>query len=76
MDTSDLGKATGLASTAQWLVHFLIPIYTSHLVNHWHYTYAFYSSAVVMVFTFAFITVFAKNTNARVGSVLPNMVVT
>lgn len=60
----------------QWIVHFFVPIYTSHLVQHWHYEYAFYSSAAVMVFTFAFITVFAKNTNARLASVLPSMIVT
>ncbi|CAD5206485.1 unnamed protein product [Bursaphelenchus okinawaensis] len=76
VETGDLGKATGLASMAQWIVHFLVPIYTSHLVNHYHYTYAFYSSAVVMIGTFMFITAFAKNTNARLGSVLPSMIVT
>ncbi|CAD5209315.1 unnamed protein product [Bursaphelenchus xylophilus] len=76
VETGDLGKATGLASMAQWIVHFIVPIYTSHLVNHWHYTYAFYSSAIIMIATLGFITAFAKNTNARLGTVLPSMIVT
>lgn len=32
---------------AQWLVHFALPIYASQLVQHWHYTYAFYTSALL-----------------------------
>ncbi|KAI6207475.1 hypothetical protein M3Y96_00012800 [Aphelenchoides besseyi] len=76
VETGDLGKATGLASMAQWTVNFIVPIYTSHLVNHWHYTYAFYTSAVLSVITFGYITVFAKQTNARTYSVLPSMVIT
>ncbi|KAI6233037.1 hypothetical protein M3Y99_00964800 [Aphelenchoides fujianensis] len=76
VETSDLGKATGLASMAQWTVNFIVPIYTSHLVNHWHYTYAFYTSAILSVLTFGYITLFAKQTNARTYTVLPSMVVT
>lgn len=73
---ADLGKATGLASMVQWIAHFIIPIYTSHLVNRWHYTYAFYSSTVVMVLAFMFMTVFAKQTNARLRSLLPSLTIT
>ncbi|KAI6182450.1 Membrane transporter [Aphelenchoides bicaudatus] len=74
VETGDLGKATGLASMAQWTVNFIIPIYTSHLVQSWHYTYAFYSSALLSVLTLGYITVFAKQTNARTYSVLPSMI--
>lgn len=38
VEQGELGKATGLASMAQWIVNFIIPIYTSHLVNNWHYS--------------------------------------
>lgn len=70
---TDLGKATGLASVAQWLVHFIIPIYTSHLVTHWHYTYAFYTSALIMTGTLAYVTVVTKHSNARTRTLLPSM---
>lgn len=73
---SDLGKATGLASMVQWTAHFLVPIYTSHLVNHWHYTYAFYTSAIIMIVTFGYITAFAKQTNSRLQTLLPCLTVT
>lgn len=76
VETGELGKATGLASMAQWTVNFIVPIYTSHLVNSWHYTYAFYTSAILSVLTLGYISVIAKQTNARTYSVLPSMVVT
>ncbi|KAI1717990.1 major facilitator superfamily domain-containing protein [Ditylenchus destructor] len=76
VETTDLGKATGLASMVQWTSHFLVPIYTSHLVNHWHYTYAFYTSAAIMVGTLVYITLFAKQTNARLRTLLPNLITT
>lgn len=76
VQTSDLGKATGLASMTQWISHFFVPIYTSHLVNHWHYTYAFYTSAIIMIGTLAYITAFAKQTNARLQTLLPSLTVT
>lgn len=73
---ADLGKATGLASMVQWIAHFLVPIYTSHLANRWHYTYAFYSSTIVMILAFVFITLFAKKTNARLRLLLPSLTIT
>jgi len=75
VEMTDLGKATGLASVAQWLVHFIIPIYTSHLVTHWHYTYAFYTSALIMTGTLAYVTVVTKHSNARMRTLLPSMTV-
>uniref|UniRef100_A0A915M8K8 Major facilitator superfamily (MFS) profile domain-containing protein n=1 Tax=Meloidogyne javanica TaxID=6303 RepID=A0A915M8K8_MELJA len=51
VEIGDLGKATGLASMVQWTSHFLIPLYTSHIVNSWHYTYAFYSSSLLALIT-------------------------
>lgn len=76
VETADLGKATGLASMVQWITHFIVPIYTSHLANRWHYTYAFYTSSLVMIVTLIFITVFAKQTNARLRSLLPSLTIT
>jgi len=76
VQSGDLGKATGLASMVQWTMHFLVPIYTSHLANHWHYTYAFYTSAILMTITLGYITAFAKETNARLRTLLPTLTVT
>jgi MFS family permease len=73
VERTDLGKATGLASLAQWTVHFIIPIYTGHLVSHWHYTYAFYTSALIMTGTLAYVTAITKHSNARAYSVLPSL---
>ncbi|KAJ1361080.1 hypothetical protein KIN20_020257 [Parelaphostrongylus tenuis] len=76
VEITDLGKATGLASMAQWASHFLLPIYASHIVEHYHFTYAFYTSTLLSIVAFAYITIFAKNTNNRLGSLLPSLVVT
>ncbi|MFH4978502.1 hypothetical protein AB6A40_005211 [Gnathostoma spinigerum] len=73
VEMSDLGKATGLASTAQWIAHFIVPIYTSHLVESWHYTYAFYTSAIISLLTFAYVAIFTKHTNARIRTLLPSI---
>ncbi|KAH7699273.1 Protein Y71G12B.25 [Aphelenchoides avenae] len=73
VEMSDLGKATGLASMVQWTAHFIVPIYTSHLVTSWHYTYAFYTSAVIATLTLAYISVLAKQTNARIQTLLPSL---
>ncbi|VDN24693.1 unnamed protein product [Gongylonema pulchrum] len=73
VDMADLGKATGLASAAQWIVHFIVPIYTSHLVQSWHYTYAFYTSALLSLGTLCFIILVAKHSNARVRTLLPSI---
>uniref|UniRef100_A0A914I6G5 Major facilitator superfamily (MFS) profile domain-containing protein n=1 Tax=Globodera rostochiensis TaxID=31243 RepID=A0A914I6G5_GLORO len=73
---SDLGKATGLASMVQWSAHFVVPLYTSHLVNYWHYTYAFYTSTLIMLITIGYITVYAKQTNARLRTLLPSLITT
>uniref|UniRef100_A0A0M3HQJ0 MFS domain-containing protein n=1 Tax=Ascaris lumbricoides TaxID=6252 RepID=A0A0M3HQJ0_ASCLU len=73
VDVADLGKATGLASTAQWIAHFIVPIYTSHLVQSWHYTYAFYTSAFLSALTLLFVSLFAKHSNARVATLLPSI---
>ncbi|CAK5012999.1 unnamed protein product [Meloidogyne enterolobii] len=72
----DLGKATGLASMVQWTSHFLIPLYTSHIVNSWHYTYAFYSSSLLALITLGYITVYTKQTNARCRTLLPQLITT
>lgn len=76
VQTGDLGKATGLASMVQWTAHFLVPLYTSHLVDSWHYTYAFYTSAMVMLITLGYITLYAKQTNARISTLLPSLITT
>ncbi|KHN89077.1 hypothetical protein Tcan_15389 [Toxocara canis] len=73
VDVADLGKATGLASTAQWIAHFIVPIYTSHLVQSWHYTYAFYTSAFLSALTLLFVSLFSKHSNARIGTLLPSI---
>uniref|UniRef100_A0A7E4WB93 MFS domain-containing protein n=1 Tax=Panagrellus redivivus TaxID=6233 RepID=A0A7E4WB93_PANRE len=73
VERTDLGKATGFASMTQWLTHFVIPLYTSHLVQHWHYTYAFYTSAVLMTAALGYVTAFAKHSNARYQTLLPSM---
>ncbi|GMR52293.1 hypothetical protein PMAYCL1PPCAC_22488 [Pristionchus mayeri] len=73
VEMTDLGKATGLASMAQWLVHFALPIYASQVVQHWHYTYAFYTSALLSVGTLTYVTLFATNTNKRAETLLPSM---
>lgn len=69
----ELGKATGFGFLVQWFVHFIVPIYTSHLVNSWHYTYAFYSSAIVMSATLAYVTFGCNYINARTRSLLPSL---
>ncbi|KAK0429398.1 hypothetical protein QR680_011359 [Steinernema hermaphroditum] len=74
VELGDLGKAAGLGAMAQWLTHFIIPLYTSHLVNSWHYTYAFYSSAIVSAATLVYVSVVAKHSNARTQSVLPSLI--
>lgn len=76
VQTGDLGKATGLASMVQWTSHFLIPLYTSHIVNSWHYTYAFYSSSLLALITLGYITVYTKQTNARCRTLLPQLITT
>lgn len=73
VDMADLGKATGLASTAQWIAHFIVPIYTSHLVQSWHYTYAFYTSSFISLLTLLYVSLVAQHSNARVRSLLPSM---
>jgi len=75
VQAGELGKATGLASMVQWTMHFLVPIYTSHIATHWNYTYAFYTSAILMTITLGYITAFAKETNARLRTLLPTMTV-
>jgi MFS family permease len=76
VEVNELGKATGFAAMIQWISHMIIPIYTSHLVDHWHYSYAFYTSSVLMAITFVYISLFARATNARLRTLLPNLVVT
>ncbi|VDL72193.1 unnamed protein product [Nippostrongylus brasiliensis] len=76
VEITDLGKATGLASMAQWISHFVLPIYASHLVEHYHYTYAFYTSTLLSIIALVYVTLFAKNTNNRIGSLLPSLTVT
>ncbi|KAE9416265.1 hypothetical protein Angca_000912 [Angiostrongylus cantonensis] len=76
VEITDLGKATGLASMTQWASHFLLPIYASHIVEHYHFTYAFYTSTILSTVAFAYITIFAKNTNNRLGTPLPSLVAT
>ncbi|GMT26497.1 hypothetical protein PFISCL1PPCAC_17794, partial [Pristionchus fissidentatus] len=73
VEMTDLGKATGLASMAQWMVHFILPIYASQLVQHFHYTYAFYTSALLSIATLAYVSLFATNTNNRAQTLLPSM---
>lgn len=73
VDIADLGKATGLASATQWCAHFLVPIYTSHLVQSWHYTYAFYTSALLSIITLLYVIFITKHSNARVRSLLPSI---
>ncbi|CAI4222423.1 unnamed protein product [Auanema sp. JU1783] len=75
VETTDLGKATGLASMVQWMTHFILPIYASQLVQHFHYTYAFYTSAALAATSLIYVSVVAKNTNNRVGSLLPSLTV-
>ncbi|KAK6019915.1 hypothetical protein OSTOST_14440 [Ostertagia ostertagi] len=76
VEITDLGKATGLASTTQWIAHFILPIYASHLVDHYHYTYAFYTSTLLSTVALVYVTLFAKNTNNRMATVLPSLTVT
>lgn len=71
VETGDMGKATGLASMAGWMVHFIIPIYTSHLVYSWHYTYAFYTSSIASALTLAYVTFVAKHGNSHQQNILP-----
>ena len=73
VEQGELGKATGLGFLMQWIVHFIVPIYTSHLVNSWHYTYAFYTSAIIMVGTLAYVTFYCKHINSRTRSLLPSL---
>ncbi|CAG9538023.1 unnamed protein product [Cercopithifilaria johnstoni] len=73
VDNTDLGKATGLASAAQWITHFIVPIYTSHVVQSWHYTYAFYTSALLSIGVLCYVILVAKHSNARVHSLLPSI---
>uniref|UniRef100_A0A915Q7C5 Major facilitator superfamily (MFS) profile domain-containing protein n=1 Tax=Setaria digitata TaxID=48799 RepID=A0A915Q7C5_9BILA len=73
VDMTDLGKATGLASAAQWITHFIVPIYTSHIVQSWHYTYAFYTSAILSVGALCYVILVTKHSNARVSSLLPSI---
>ncbi|CDM63586.1 MFS domain-containing protein [Caenorhabditis elegans] len=73
VELTDLGKATGLASMVQWLTHFILPIYASQLVEHLHYTFAFYTSALLSVFLFAYISVYGKETPNRSGTLLPSL---
>ncbi|EPB75908.1 transporter, major facilitator family protein [Ancylostoma ceylanicum] len=76
VEITDLGKATGLASTVQWISHFLLPIYASHLVEHYHFTYAFYTSTLLSLIGLVYVSMVAKNTNNRIGSLLPSLTVT
>jgi len=71
VDSGDIGKATGLASAAGWTVHFIVPIYTSHLVYSWHYTYAFYTSSLASAATLAYVSFIAKHGDAHQQSILP-----
>ncbi|CAJ0577458.1 unnamed protein product, partial [Mesorhabditis spiculigera] len=73
VERTDLGKATGLASMCQWLTHFILPIYASHLVQHYHYTYAFYTSAVITTGTLSYVTFVVRNANNRVQTLLPSL---
>uniref|UniRef100_A0A8R1TIL0 MFS domain-containing protein n=2 Tax=Onchocerca TaxID=6281 RepID=A0A8R1TIL0_ONCVO len=73
VDTIDLGKATGLASAAQWITHFIVPIYTSHVVQSWHYTYAFHTSTLLSIGALCYVILVAKHSNARVQSLLPSI---
>uniref|UniRef100_A0A914NG19 Uncharacterized protein n=1 Tax=Meloidogyne incognita TaxID=6306 RepID=A0A914NG19_MELIC len=73
----DIGKANrNLLQMVQWTSHFLIPLYTSHIVNSWHYTYAFYSSSLLALITLGYITVYTKQTNARCRTLLPQLITT
>ncbi|CAJ0592870.1 unnamed protein product [Cylicocyclus nassatus] len=76
VEITDLGKATGLASTVQWISHFVLPIYASHLVENYHFTYAFYTSTLLSIIGLVYVSIFAKNTNNRLGSLLPSLTVT
>ncbi|CAD6184338.1 unnamed protein product [Caenorhabditis auriculariae] len=76
VELTDLGKATGLASMVQWLTHFVIPLYAAQIVERLHYTYAFYTSAVLSVILIVYVAKFAKNTNNRVGTLLPSLTAT
>ncbi|XGW25076.1 hypothetical protein V3C99_006472 [Haemonchus contortus] len=76
VEITDLGKATGLASTTQWIAHFILPIYASHLVEHLHFTYAFYTSCLLSTIGLVYVTLVAKNTNNRMVTVLPSLTVT
>ncbi|KHJ98173.1 transporter, major facilitator family protein [Oesophagostomum dentatum] len=73
VEITDLGKATGLASTVQWISHFVLPIYASHLVEHYHFNYAFYTSTLLSIVGLAYVSVVAKNTNNRLASTLPSL---
>uniref|UniRef100_A0AC35TQ59 MFS domain-containing protein n=1 Tax=Rhabditophanes sp. KR3021 TaxID=114890 RepID=A0AC35TQ59_9BILA len=75
VESTDLGKATGLASMTQWLTHFIVPIYTSHLVEHYQFHYAFYTSALAIAALMVYVSFFAKHYNARVRSLLPSLVI-
>ncbi|CAI2321673.1 unnamed protein product [Caenorhabditis sp. 36 PRJEB53466] len=73
VELTDLGKATGFASMVQWLTHFVLPLYASFLVEMFHYTYAFYTSAILSVVLFAYISAFGKSTPNRSGALLPSL---
>ncbi|CAB3410863.1 unnamed protein product [Caenorhabditis bovis] len=73
VELTDLGKATGFASMVQWLTHFILPIYASQIVEHLHYTYAFYTSALLSVGVFGYVLAFAKPDEKRSGALLPSL---
>ncbi|CAI5437815.1 unnamed protein product [Caenorhabditis angaria] len=73
VELTDLGKATGLASMVQWLTHFILPIYASQLVEHLHYTYAFYTSTILSGALFVYISLYGKDTPNRSGALLPSL---
>ncbi|CAJ0964079.1 unnamed protein product, partial [Mesorhabditis belari] len=73
VEMTDLGKATGLASMCQWMTHFILPIYASNLVQHYHYTYAFYTAALMTISTLGYVTFVVRNANNRVQTLLPSL---
>lgn len=73
VESTDLGKATGLASMTQWLTHLIVPIYTSQLVQYFQFHYAFYTSAFVIGCLLIYVSIVAKHYNARVRSLLPSL---
>ena len=71
MDTGRLGEATGLAATAQWLVHMVMPLATAYLATYSHYVHVLYVSVAMSIATLAFVTGACHHLDTRVGSVLP-----